>query len=151
MSVSPADVLKSAVFNLDIKAREYHPAIRELVEAASADSRVLDNEGFQRAVLLREDECSTSIGAGVSFPHARTSCVSDLILAVGRSKEGIPVGDDTRIHLLFLVGTPKTKIQEYLMVVGFLARNVKQQPIFEALIRADSPEAFVKSFGVSAK
>ena len=151
MSVSPADVLKSAVFNLDIKARQYHPAIRELAETAGGDSRVLDNEGFQRAVLLREDESPTALGTGVSFPHARTSCVSDLILAVGRSKEGIPVADDTRIHLLFLIGTPKTKIQEYLMVVGFLARNVKQKPIFEALIHADTPEAFVKSFGVSGK
>ena len=146
MIVSPSEILKTAVFNLDVQARQYRPAIHELIHSIGADKRVLDADCFRQAVLLREDECSTSIGAGVSFPHARTACVSDLILTVGRSKEGIAAGDASKIHLVFLIGTPKTKIQEYLMVVGFLARNVKQKSIFEALIRADTPEAFIKAF-----
>ncbi len=146
MTVSAVDVLKTAVFDLDLEAREYRPAIEELIHEMAADKRVLNAESFRQAVLQREDECSTSIGAGVSFPHARTAFVGDLILAVGRSREGIAATDGSKIHLVFLVGTPKTKIQEYLTVVGFLARNVKQKPIFEALIRADAPEAFIQAF-----
>jgi PTS system fructose-specific IIC component len=146
MNVSPTDVLKTAVFDLDLEAREYRPAIHELIQSMASDKRVLNEESFRQAVLLREDECSTSIGSGVSFPHARTAFVSDLVLAVGRSRDGIAATDASKIHLIFLIGTPKTKIQEYLAVVGFLARNVKQQAIFEALLRAETPEAFVKAF-----
>jgi len=150
MSVSPADVLRNAVFNLNLQARQYRPAIHEMVHGMNGDSRVLDTEGFRQAILLREDESPTALSSGVSFPHARTACVADLVLGVGRSREGIEA-DGGRIHLVFLIGTPKTKIQEYLMVVGFLARNVKQQQIYEALVHADTPEAFVKAFGISGK
>ncbi len=148
MKISCADVLKSAVFNLNLEAEQYRPAIHELVHSMNGDNRMLDTEGFRQAVLLREDESPTALSSGVSFPHARTPCVSDIVLAVGRSQKGI-ASDNGPIRLLFLIGTPKTKIQEYLMVLGFLARNVKQAATYEALVRADTPEAILKCFGVS--
>lgn len=146
MIASPAEVLETAIFHLDLQAKQDRPAISELIAKVDGDKRVRDTACFEKAVFLREDECSTSIGAGVSFPHARTDCVADLILAVGRSTEGIKASDGSRIHLVFLIGTPKTKIQEYLMVVGFLARSVKQKAIFEALLHAGTADAFIKAF-----
>lgn len=151
MSITPVDVLQTARFNFDIQARTYRPAIEELVTSAGGDSRVVDTAGLRRDILLREDECSTALTSGVSFPHARTACVSDIVLAVGRSREGILAKDNATIHLLFLIGTPKTKIQEYLMVVGFLARSLRQPDIYKALYASDSREAFLKTFGITAK
>lgn len=151
MSLTPADVLRSARFNFDLQATTYRPAIEELVASADGDNRIVDESGLRRDILLREDECSTALASGVSFPHARTACVSDIVLAIGRSKAGIVTKENTTIHLLFLIGTPKTKIQEYLMVVGFLARNVRQPEVYRALYGSESREAFLAGLGLTGK
>ena len=40
-------------------------------------------------MLEREKLSTTALGHGVAFPHARTTLVTEIVVAVGRSREGV--------------------------------------------------------------
>ena len=63
----------------------------------------------------------------VVFPHARTDLVDEIVVGVGRSRAGIPFGENhQRAHLIFVIGVPERLISDYLICVGTLARLVKR-------------------------
>ena len=43
---------------------------------------------FFEAVMAREEKASTVANGGVAFPHARTELVEQILLGIGRSRQG---------------------------------------------------------------
>jgi mannitol/fructose-specific phosphotransferase system IIA component (Ntr-type) len=81
----------------------------------------------------------------VQQPHARTALVDQIALAVGRSRAGIPWNDkDERARLLFVVAVPQRLVNDYLVLVGTLARITRNERQREALLAAAIPAEFIK-------
>ena len=96
------------------------------------------------AVLEREKLSTTALGHGVAFPHARTAEVSGIVVAAGRSREGVKFGgSDERVHFLFVIGTPPDRVAQYLALVGRLARLLKEEAVRAQLLAATTPEEFL--------
>jgi mannitol/fructose-specific phosphotransferase system IIA component (Ntr-type) len=94
--------------------------------------------------LARERVEATSLGNGVAFPHARTDHVKRLVLAVGRSVEGVTfeTGGE-KIHFIFVIGTPRRMVTEYLALVGAMARLLRNEEVRVKLLSAQTAEDFL--------
>ena len=80
----------------------------------------------------------------VVFPHARTDLVDQIVLGIGRSRAGIPFGQNaTRARLIFVIGVPQQLVNDYLICVGTLARLVKDDATRSSLLNAETSREFL--------
>jgi mannitol/fructose-specific phosphotransferase system IIA component (Ntr-type) len=141
---SVVECLTSEAIDLELKARNETEAIRTLAGLLHGKAGILDLAAFQRSVLDRESLCPTAMNNGVAFPHARTDLVRQIVMAVGRSREGVRFEQcGQTVHLIFLIGTPPDKLREYLALVGKLARLLKKEDARRKLLNAASTEEFL--------
>lgn len=139
------ELLVPSVVQLDLQAANEEDAIRSVAGLLAHNPAVRDCARFAEQVLERERLSTTALGHGVAFPHARTSEVTQIVIAVGRSREGIPFrGSGERVHFLFVIGTPPDRVAQYLALVGRLARLVKEDALRDQLLAATTAEAFLE-------
>ena len=137
-SLSPALVL------LDLPAADEMTAIRAVTTLLASQPDVADADALAAEVIAREKMCPTALGHGVAFPHARTAGVRQLVMAVGRSREGVVFADAKEtVHFLFVIGTPPDRVPPYLALVGYLARQLKDEAVRAKLLAAATAEAFL--------
>ena len=144
MHVKLSDLLREDLITLHLEAKSSFDAIRQTISPLRYDKRVLDFEKFEAEVLHRETIESTCLGGGVALPHARIDVLSDIVLAVGISSEGVffENGNQT-VHIIFVIGTPKRLAAEYLRTVGAISRLVKDAQFRETLLASQSPRDFL--------
>jgi nitrogen PTS system EIIA component len=105
---------------------------------------LLEKTASVAQVLSREEASSTLSENGVAFPHARTELVDQIALAIGRSRAGVPWNDEgKRARLIFLLAVPRRLVNDYLVLVGTLARVTRDQQHADALFAAATSAEFV--------
>jgi fructose-specific phosphotransferase system IIA component len=141
-----ASLLSPEAIRLDLQNRQKVSALREVAELLARNKCVGDFEAFFNEILQRERVSNTALGHDVAIPHARTDQCSDILIAVGRSREGIDfeAKDGKPVRLVFLIGTPKQMVTDYLRVVGTLARLLRQDDLRQQLLAAPDAAAFIK-------
>ncbi|GAB4243882.1 MAG: hypothetical protein OHK005_08500 [Candidatus Methylacidiphilales bacterium] len=145
MAIRISKILKPGEIALALKARERCPAIHEVIDQLAGNPSVVNLAGFHEEVLARERVESTCLGNGVAFPHARTDHVKGLVIAVGRSPSGIDFETvHQTVNLLFIIGTPKKMVTDYLAVVGALARLLKDDSLRDQLLAVPTTEEFIE-------
>ncbi|MDD2709991.1 MAG: PTS sugar transporter subunit IIA [Verrucomicrobiae bacterium] len=143
-----SELIRKEFVKLDLRARSKEEAIQQVAQLAKQHPYMGDFPTFCRAMYEREANGSTSIGNGVAIPHARTDQVKDMMLVVGRLVEGVKFEetDVEPVRLVFLVGTPKRMVTDYLRLVGALARYLSDETLRKQLLEVSSPEILVKMF-----
>ena len=97
-------------------------------------------------MFARERTHPSVVEDGVVFPHARTDLVDEIVIGVGRSRAGIPFGENhQRAHLIFVIGVPERLLSDYLVCVGTLARLGKDEMIRSRLLNAETPREFIEA------
>ena len=138
-----SDFLKPEYIALDLRAGTEPEAILEVAGTLRPDSAILNFHGFCDEVFSREKLSPTALGSGVAFPHARTEHVSRIVAAVGRSRKGVWFEKcRENVHLIFVIGTPRESVREYLALLATLAFLLKQKPVREKLMAAATREEF---------
>ncbi|PYJ41471.1 MAG: PTS glucose transporter subunit IIA [Verrucomicrobia bacterium] len=144
MAIALADILNERQIALQLKPRRKTNALREMVDLFALNETVSQPNLFLGQVLAREDTSSTLAENGVAFPHARTDLVDRIALAIGRSRAGILWNaDGDRAHLIFLIAVPQQLVNDYLIVVGTLARITKDEDRLNALLNGATPAEFI--------
>ena len=70
----------------------------------------------------------------------------EIIVGIGRSGAGIPVGpNQQRARLIFVIGVPERLVNDYLICVGTLARLVKDDTTRSALLHAQTPRELIEA------
>jgi fructose-specific phosphotransferase system IIA component len=141
-----ASLLNVDAIKLNVQAKQKTAALREVAELLGHSQCVTDFEAFFREILERERVSNTALGHDVAIPHARTDQCNDIVMAVGRNAEGIDfeAKDGQPVRLIFLIGTPKAMVTDYLRVVGNLARLLRQDGLRQQLLDAPDPASFIK-------
>src|SRR3989440_9462122 len=133
MPIALADLLTEQQVILRLRSRKPANAIREVVDVLASDisgRKIAKSEAFLEQVLAREQTHPSAVENGVAFPHARTDLVDEIVVGVGRSRAGIPVGaNQQRARLIFVIGVPERLVNDYLICVGALVRLVKDDAI----------------------
>jgi mannitol/fructose-specific phosphotransferase system IIA component (Ntr-type) len=144
MAIALADLLDEKQVILRLRSRNSANALREIVRLLAENGRIDQPEKFLEQIIAREQEHPSAVEQGVVFPHARTDLVDEIILGIGRSRAGIPFGENgVRVHLIFLIGVPQQLVNDYLICVGTLARLVKDDAIRSTLLNAETPREFL--------
>jgi fructose-specific phosphotransferase system IIA component len=140
-----ATLLRPAAINLNLQSRQKNEALREVASMLRHGGCVSNFDAFYGEILERERVSNTALGHDVAIPHARTEQCSEILIAVGRSTAGIDfeTKDGQPVRLIFLIGTPKQMVTEYLRVVGNLARLLRQDQLRQNLLAAPDPAAFI--------
>jgi mannitol/fructose-specific phosphotransferase system IIA component (Ntr-type) len=145
-----ADTLEADRVRLNLPSQPGPAAIDEIAGLLRNAPEVLDWDELHDA-LPRSSPCLVEAGGefGVCLPHARTDAVSGMVMAVGRSLEGIHFdGCIAPVRYIFCIGVPKAWASDYLRIVGLLARILKQPKTESALRDAGSPEDFIHQLSV---
>ncbi len=144
MTNSPVVLLSPAQVLLDLRADDEAGAIRAVAGMFAGHPGVTDAARLADEVIDRERLSSTALGCGVAFPHARTGLVTEIVVAAGRSVEGVRfAGSDDAVHFVFVIGTPPDRAPQYLALVGTLARLLRTETARQELLTAPTPDAFV--------
>ena len=145
MAIVLADLLDPRPIELGLRSRTASTAIRELITLLVTTGQVMEPQKFVEQVIEREKASPSQVEDGVCFPHARTDLVEKIVLAIGRSRAGIPFGvAGERAKLIFLIGVPQRLVSDYLICVGALARIARQESIRTELMRAQTREQFIE-------
>jgi mannitol/fructose-specific phosphotransferase system IIA component (Ntr-type) len=144
MPIALTDLLDDTQVILRLRSRKPASAIREIVQMLANAEKIANPKAFLEQVLTRERTHPSIAENGVVFPHARTDLVDEIVVGVGRSRAGIPFGENQqRAHLIFVIGVPERMLNDYLVCVGTLARLVKDDAKRSMLLNAETPREFI--------
>lgn len=144
MAIVLADVLTEDQVTLDLRASTRDEALREIVATMTSANKIRDTEKFLGEVRAREEVHTTYMANGVALPHARSDLVERIVLGIGRSRGGIPFGEEGELaQLIFLIGVPQKMANDYLVCVGALARLTNDTKMRDALLNAETPAKFI--------
>ncbi|HVP57368.1 MAG TPA: PTS sugar transporter subunit IIA [bacterium] len=120
-------ILSPERINLDLKATTKEGVLRELVKLLKLSSAAQKN--LLATLTSREELGSTGVGNGIAIPHCRSLVVSELVVAIARSKTGINFQsmDGKRAYLFFLIVAPPIgDPSQYLIALGKVAQVASQ-------------------------
>ncbi|HEX4653158.1 MAG TPA: PTS sugar transporter subunit IIA [Candidatus Udaeobacter sp.] len=147
MAITLPELLDEKQLILRLRSRKLPNALREIVDVLALNGKINDPDKFLEQVLAREQAHPSIVENCVAFPHARTELVNEIVLGIGRSRAGIPMGaDQQRAQLIFLVGVPERLLNDYLICVGTLVRLVRDDAIRSALLNAETPRELADTF-----
>jgi mannitol/fructose-specific phosphotransferase system IIA component (Ntr-type) len=144
MAIALSELLDEKQVILRLRSRKLPNALREIIQVLAQNGKIDDAETFLEEVLVREQAHPSVVENGVAFPHARTDLVDEIVIGIGRSRAGIPIGtDQQRARLIFVIGVPERLLNDYLICVGMLVRLVKNDAIRSRLLQAETPREFI--------
>jgi mannitol/fructose-specific phosphotransferase system IIA component (Ntr-type) len=144
MAIALSELLDEKQVILRLHSRKLPNALREIIQVLAQNGKIDDADGFFEQVLAREQVHPSVVESGVAFPHARTDLVDEIVIGIGRSRAGIPIGaNQQRARLIFVIGVPERLLNDYLICVGMLVRLVKNDAIRSGLLQAETPREFI--------
>ena len=137
-----ADLVNVNSVNADLKSLNKEDVFSEIVGALYENKMIKDKNTALNALLERENHGSTGIGNGVAVPHARLETLTEALVYVGISKQGIDFfsldGKPARIIILLLA--PVSDIGTSLKILANIARMINDRYFTNQLMQASSNE-----------
>jgi len=129
---------------LDLTANSREAALGGLHAALAGSPGVVDAAAFLHALRERAMLAPVCIAPDVALPHARTDAVSRLVLGVARlTAPGVGFdAEHPAVRLMFMVGTPKPAVEDYLQAVAAITRLLKRDAVRTGLLTATTEAEF---------
>src|SRR5438093_10918579 len=144
MAIALSELLDENQVILRLRSRKLPNALREIIQLLAQNGKIDHAERFFEQVLAREQAHPSVVENGVTFPHARTDLVDQIVIGIGRSRAGVPIGaNQQRAQLLVVIGVPERLVNDYLICVGTLVRLLKDDPTRSSLLHAETPREFI--------
>jgi mannitol/fructose-specific phosphotransferase system IIA component (Ntr-type) len=120
--------------------------VEELLKALERVKHLRDRKGAASAIEEREKLGSTVIEKGVALPHARTSAVDGLAVALGVSPKGVDYGvpDGEPVKIVVLILAPRNESALYLRVLSAVTQLLKDDQMRRSLIEASSAREILR-------
>jgi CBS domain-containing protein/mannitol/fructose-specific phosphotransferase system IIA component (Ntr-type) len=121
-------------------------AADELIERLVSTGAVSNVEKLRTRVVEERPEDIVAMGDRAFLLHYRTDAVSDLLVAIGTSREPIcrELGENETqcARIMLLIVAPKKFAAEYLQLVGAFARLLSKQPVVDELLSQPDASLF---------
>lgn len=139
------DLLSEKLIIPNLVSRHKKEALRELCELVAADNE-LDPKPLLEVLLERERLGSTGIGDGIAIPHGKDENIPKLLVAFGRSMEGVDFDsmDNRPAHLFFVILAPGDSTETHLKVLAKISRLLKDESFQREVYQAASAEDIYK-------
>ncbi len=148
-----ASFLREELIQLDLISKSKDDVIQELITLINKTGEITDLNEFKKTILEREQLETTGIGDGIAIPHGRTDSVKQLVIAFGRSAEGVDFQslDSNPAHLFFMIASPQNASGVYLRVLAKISRLLKNYDFRSALRNAKSAAEIIQIFTEAEK
>jgi arginyl-tRNA synthetase len=124
---------------VDLQANDRWQVIDELINNLVVAGKIssANRDAAATAVKKRETSMSTGIGFGIGIPHASTDSVSEVVYAIGRSKNGINFDalDTKPVLLVVLFLVPQKQFQKHLHTLANIAKLLHKADFRQSLER----------------
>jgi nitrogen PTS system EIIA component len=142
------DLIDANVVKVPLAGRSKDEVIRELLAVLSSAGRLDDVARAYEAVLAREALGSTGLENGIAVPHAKTTAVHDLTIAIGVSPGGIDFQalDGRPSSLFFLILAPPDKSGPHIEALAEIARLTRSTAFCKAVAAAPNAADVVRLF-----
>lgn len=138
------DILQADHVKLNLASRDKTGAVQEVLAQLKNATQVKDFPALELAVKERNAPAIVESGCGICLAHGRTNAVSTLIMAAGRSRDGIVCDElSDPVRLVFVAGIPPAFNAEYLRIVGAIARICRDKRQLDRLLAARTARQFV--------
>jgi mannitol/fructose-specific phosphotransferase system IIA component (Ntr-type) len=137
--------LRAAIFIRNLPAESEHEAISKMLDRLRGHAQVQDLQQLSTAVFDRQQTDPSLFPGGVAFPHARTNAVSSLVMVIATCSQSILFGQ-TPVRLIFLIGIPKRAGADYLELISFLARHLRDNGVVDRLLQAEDTSSLLAGF-----
>ena len=144
------EILDQRVIDLSMEARNKDEVLRHLSGLLKKAGYIEDEEAYLKDVYLRESEGVTGIGSHVAIPHGKSDSVSQVGIAVGRTKQMVEWesydGEPSDLFFLFAVPSDSQGASEHLRLISELAGKLGNAKTMEKLQTARSYEELLEAF-----
>lgn len=146
MPVKLAGLISEDNIRTHMTSSSYRAALMELVGTFAEDMGTMSPEAICERLLQIEEGMATKLDHGVRIPHARLSGIHNVYLAIGTSRDGIPDDnqDEEKVHLIFILITPKTQSTLMLQTMASIARLIQNEGNRRALLATRSAQRVVR-------
>jgi two-component system sensor histidine kinase KdpD len=115
--------------------------LRRLVEKVGERSGVWDSARFLNAILEREEHGSTFFNEGVAFPHARIDGLTNSIVSLGLTRQGVSDEPTEKpVELVFLIFSPAENPDEQIKILALASRASQDRHFRQNLQSCRTPE-----------
>ncbi|MCC6145733.1 MAG: PTS sugar transporter subunit IIA [Candidatus Hydrogenedentes bacterium] len=118
-------------------------ALGALIEVLSTTPEVHNPEELERELFERERLMSTGIGFGIGVPHVRLGSVSDLVMAVGVTRDALADYeslDGEPVRIVCMIAAHKNQHALYLKILAAVSNILKLDFVRQAILEADHPQ-----------
>ena len=139
-------ILKQEYLNDDLQAKTKTEALVELSSMITKGSVKLDKAQIIDVLQQREKLGSTGIGDGVAIPHGKVGALEELVVAFGRSKNGVAFDsmDGKPVHIFFLLLAPENCTGQHLKALAKISKMLKAGNFRRKLMEAKSKSDLYK-------
>ena len=129
-----------------LKAKSKQEALAELAGVFEKGEIKCDSGAMLRVLMEREKLGSTGIGDGIAIPHGKLAGLDEIMVAFGRSREGIAFEalDGKPVHLFFLLMAPQNSAGRHLKVLAKISRMLKDGGFRKKLLEAKMHDDLVR-------
>ena len=140
-----SEILMPASVNLDLSSSTLPAAVEELLASLRGDTRVSDWEALRSSVVSQSAPSLETDSCAITIAHGRTEAVGSLVMAAGVSMQGFDTAESKKkVRLVFVAGIPASFNNEYLRVVGSIARICKKPGFLQKLLASKTPSNFIQ-------
>jgi mannitol/fructose-specific phosphotransferase system IIA component (Ntr-type) len=128
-------------------ARDKRGILRELSAVLATGAGVPDRvDEIRRAIEAREALLSTGVGHGIALPHARTSALGSLQMAVGTTVGPVDFDavDESPVRLVWMLAAPASASGLHVRTLARISGLLREASIRERLVDAGSPQEFLE-------
>ncbi|HPD56976.1 MAG TPA: PTS sugar transporter subunit IIA [Smithellaceae bacterium] len=142
-------IFNSGFINDNLQAKNKTEVLQELVKTVIDGGLKLDAAAVMEVLQQREKLGSTGIGDGVAIPHGKIPELEELVVAFGRSKEGISFDaiDGKPVNLFFLLLAPENSAGQHLKALAKISKMLKvvnfRKKLMDAKSRGDLYKAII--------
>ncbi|MEW5814943.1 MAG: PTS sugar transporter subunit IIA [Spirochaetota bacterium] len=143
-----ADLISSEVVKVPLQSKNKTDVIKELIEVLKDSGRIKEIEAAYNAVIARENLSSTGLEEGIAVPHAKTTAVQTLAMALGIAPGGVDFNalDGKPSYIFFLMLAPPDQPGPHIEALSEIARITKSKAFCNLLINAKSSAEVVELF-----
>lgn len=135
---------KNLIVLLDEELNSKEEVIHYLTHVTN--NKVIDQDQYEKDVLIRENTIPTYVGFNIGLPHARTSGVSEAFVLYARLKNEVAWGEaeEEKANQVFLIGVPDKDSGEasnlHLKILAMLSRKLVHDEFRETLLKAETED-----------
>ena len=134
------------LFLPDLQAKTKDELFEEIIDQFVKVKYFKNKNIILEMLHQRERLGSTGIGKKIAIPHGRSTSASDILIAFGKSKQGIDYDaiDGKPVHLIFMIiAPPQDENNRYLPILGKMVEILNKTKNRNKLLQAETFDDFI--------